>query len=101
MTHFIAYSKTSNATHITDLFFIEIICLHGLSKTIISHRDVKFVSHFWRTLWSKLGTKLLFSIFAHPQMDGQIEVVNRTLSTLLRAIIQKELKTMREMLAIY
>ncbi|KAK7338257.1 hypothetical protein VNO77_18861 [Canavalia gladiata] len=55
-------------------------------------RDVKFLGHFWKILRGKLDTKLLFSIVAHPQIDGQAEVVNRTLGTLLRAIIRKNLK---------
>jgi hypothetical protein len=49
-------------------------------------------------LWGKLGTKLLFSTTCHPQTDGQTEVVNRTLSTLLRAIIRTNLKTWEDCL---
>jgi hypothetical protein len=64
----------------------------------VSDRDVKFLSYFWKTLWGKLGTKLLFLTTCHPQTDGQTEVVNRTLSQLLRAIIQKNLKNWEECL---
>ncbi|KAK1695315.1 hypothetical protein QYE76_012012 [Lolium multiflorum] len=67
-------------------------------KTIVSDRDVKFMSYFWKMLWRKLGTKLLFSTTCHPQTDGQTEVVNRTLSQLLRSMIKKNLKEWEECL---
>ncbi|KAK1642226.1 hypothetical protein QYE76_060031 [Lolium multiflorum] len=77
---------------------LEIVRLYGVPKTIISDRDVKFMSYFWKTLWGKLGTKLLFSTTCHPQTDGQIEVVNQTLSQLLRSMIKKNLKEWEECL---
>ena len=55
--------------------------------------DAKFLSYFWKTLWAKLKNKSLFSITCHPQTDGQIEVMNRALSTLLQDIIKKNIKT--------
>jgi hypothetical protein len=92
MTHFIHYHKSDNVSHVADLFFTEIVHLHGVPNTIILDRDAKFLSHFCRILWFKLETKLLFSTTYHPQTDGQTEVVNRILSTILRAVLKTNLK---------
>jgi len=51
MTHFIACHKTVDASHITDLFFMEIEYLHGISRSIVSNHDVKLLNYFWNTLW--------------------------------------------------
>nr|CAN82867.1 hypothetical protein VITISV_015468 [Vitis vinifera] len=57
MAHFISCHKTDDATHIANLFFREIVWLHGVPRSIVSDRD--------------LGTKLFFSTTCHPQTDGQ------------------------------
>jgi len=70
MTHFIPCHKVDGAQNVSKLFFREVVRLHGLLRSIVSNRDPKFISHFWKTLWEKLGTKLQFSTSYHPQMDG-------------------------------
>jgi len=98
MAHFIPCNKSDNASHTANLFFRDIVRLHGMPRTIVFDCDVMFVSYFWKTLWTKLRTKLLFSTTCHPQTDGQTEVVNHTLSMLLRTIVKKDLKIWEECL---
>ncbi|GJP76635.1 hypothetical protein CLOP_g7049 [Closterium sp. NIES-67] len=84
MAHFIACQQTITAEQTAQLFLANVIRLHGLPPAIISDRDPKFTSNFWRHLWDQFGTKLQFSSAYHPQTDGQTERVNQTMEQLLR-----------------
>ncbi|XXG72659.1 hypothetical protein AAC387_Pa07g1708 [Persea americana] len=93
MAHFIPCSNTADVYKIAQLFFKEVVRLHGLPKTIVSNRDTKFISYFWKTLWGMSKTKLKFSTAYHPQIDGQTEVVNCSLGNLLRCLVRDHLTT--------
>ena len=82
MAHFVACNKVDDAQNIARLYFAEIVRMHRVPRTIVSDKDTKFLSCFWKTLWRLLGIKLLFSTSHHPQIDAQIEVTNKTLDSI-------------------
>ena len=92
ISHFVPCSKSNDASHIADLYFKEIVKLHGIPRTMMSDRDSNFISQFQRTLWRKLGTSLNFNSSHHPQTDGQTEVMNRSLENLHRSYAGKNIK---------
>lgn len=50
---------------------------HGIPKSIVSNKDVIFLSNFWQELFKLQGTTLKMSSSYHPQTDGQSEVINK------------------------
>jgi hypothetical protein len=69
------------------LYLKEIVSRHGVPISIISDRDSRFTSNFWRSLQKALGTKLDMSTAYHPQTDGQSERTIQTLEDMLRACV--------------
>ena len=70
-----------------------------MPMTIVSDRDAVFFNYFRKMFQAKLGTKFLFSTTYLSQIDGQTEVVNKALSSLLWAIIEKNIKTWEDCLS--
>lgn len=93
MTHFIPFNKTSDVSKIARLFFNEVAKLHCLPQSIVSDKDVKFVSYFWKSPWKLMGTKLEFSSAYNPQTDGQTEFMNKSLRSLLRCLVGEYLRS--------
>ena len=73
MAHFIPTNTTADAPTLASLFITNIVRIHGIPRSIISDRDPRFVSTFWRELFEQLQTTLRFSTANHPQTDGQTE----------------------------
>lgn len=76
-----------DAPSVAQLFFQHVVRQRGLPSMIISDRDPRFTSLFWKALWQQLGTRLHMSTAFHPQTDGQTERQNRTLEESLRAYV--------------
>lgn len=85
--HFIPVRNTLNVEKLAEIYVAEIVRLHGVPTSIVSDRDPKFTSHFWRALQEALGTKLRLSSAYHPQTDGQTERTIQSLEDLLRACV--------------
>ncbi|GKD69352.1 putative reverse transcriptase domain-containing protein [Tanacetum coccineum] len=65
----------------------EVVSRHGVPVSIISDRDGRFTSHFWKSLNKALGTRLDMSIAYHPETDGQSKRTIQTLEDMLRACV--------------
>ncbi|GKB11505.1 putative reverse transcriptase domain-containing protein [Tanacetum coccineum] len=85
--HFIPMNEKYKMEKLTRLYLKENVCRHGVLVSIISDRDPRFASRFWRSLQRSLGTNLDMSTAYHPETDGQSERTIQTLEDMLRACV--------------
>ena len=74
------------------LILKEVMRLHGIPESIVSDRDTKFTSIFWKELHRLMGSKLLMSTAFHPQTDGATEQANRSIAQILCTIVSNDQK---------
>ncbi|GBG81569.1 hypothetical protein CBR_g32560 [Chara braunii] len=79
-----------SAREVADIVFDRVVRDHNLPQSIISDRDPRFTSTFWRRLHEVYGSQLRFSSSYHPQTDGQTEVTNKTLGNILRKFVRDD-----------
>ncbi|GJU94713.1 putative reverse transcriptase domain-containing protein [Tanacetum coccineum] len=60
--HFLPIKKMDSMEKLTQLYLKEVMCRHGVPVLIISDRDNRFTSRFWKLLQKALGTNLDMSI---------------------------------------
>nr|GEZ98192.1 putative reverse transcriptase domain-containing protein [Tanacetum cinerariifolium] len=85
--HFLPMKETGSMDKLTRQYLKEVVSSHGVSVLIISDRDRKFTSHFWKWLNKSLGTQLDMSTAYHPQTNGQSERTIQTLEDMLRTYL--------------
>ena len=83
-----------------QLYIREIVWLHGVPVSIVSDRDPRFTTHFWKSFQKAMGTRLTMSITFHPQTDGQSERTIQVLEDMLRACILDHQGSWEEHLAL-
>ena len=89
LVHLIATTTTVTAKEVALLFFDNVVRLHGVPDAIITDRDARFTSLFWKELMKLMGIQQRMSSSFHPQSDGQTERTNRTLETMLRHYVNE------------
>jgi len=88
---FIPCTTGLTAEEFTELFVRHVVCRFGLLDSIITDRDPRWTSDFWRGIAHFLKTKMSLSSAHHPQHDGQTEILNKHLVTMIRAYISDDL----------
>ncbi|GJP56692.1 hypothetical protein CLOM_g15747 [Closterium sp. NIES-68] len=90
MGHFIPTHTTARTEETAQLFVRYIISQHGIPTTLISDRDPKFTSKFWKELMS-LSDQTRHVIRLPSQTNGQTERLNQIVEQLLRAACKDEI----------
>ena len=85
--HFLALRVTFALERFFRLYIREIVRLHGVPVSIVSDRDPRFTTHFWKSFQKAMGTRLTMSTAFHPQTYGQSERTIQVLEDMLRACV--------------
>nr|GEU89136.1 putative reverse transcriptase domain-containing protein [Tanacetum cinerariifolium] len=85
--HFLPIREDDSMDKRTKLYLKEVVTRHRIPISIISDRDPRFASNFWRAFQKALGTRLDMSTAYHPKTDGQSERTIQTLKDMLRTCV--------------
>ena len=85
--HFLAVRMTFTLKRFCRLYIREIVRLHGVPVSIVSDRDPRFTTHFWKSFQKTMSTRLTMSTTFNPQTDGQSERTIQVLEDMLPACV--------------
>ncbi|GAA5926219.1 hypothetical protein JCM10213_007402 [Rhodosporidiobolus nylandii] len=88
MVVLIPLPSTATAEDVAQLYHDSVFKRFGLQESLVSDRDAKFTSRFWRAYQRLLSVSLRLSSSAHPQTDGRSEVTNKLVGQVLRSLCE-------------
>ena len=81
----LVYPVPDQKTHrVVKLFTEELVPMFGVPEALLSDRGTNLLSNLMLDICEILGTKKLNTTSYHPQCDGMVERLNRTLKSMLR-----------------
>ncbi|GAA5978060.1 hypothetical protein JCM11641_006615 [Rhodosporidiobolus odoratus] len=92
MVILIPLSSTASAEDVAVLYHDFKVRRFGFQDSLVSDRDPKFMSRFWRALHSRTHTTLRLSSSARPQTDGRSEVTNKIVGQILRTLCKDDVE---------
>jgi hypothetical protein len=96
--HFLPTVKTASAPDTARLFLREHVRLHGFPLSIVSDRDSRFLSAFWKAVMESQGTQVRTSTSFKPSTDGQNERSHRFINDYLKAFVSPRQEDWDELL---
>ena len=85
--HLVPTTMTVTTRGIMWLILKEVMRPHRIPESIVSDRDTKFTSIFWKELHRLTGSKLPMSATFHLQADGAMEWANRSIAQVLWTVV--------------
>ena len=82
--HFLPINERFSLDKLIHRCLKEIVVRHEILVSIVSDRDPRFNSRFWKSFQECLGTRLNMSTDYHPETDGQSERIIQTIEDLFR-----------------
>ena len=86
-THFLAVRMTFTLKEFYRFYIREIVPLHGVPVSIVSDRDPRFTTYFWKSFQKAMGMWLMMSTTFHLHTDGQSERTIHVLEDMLRSCV--------------
>ena len=76
--------ETITEKNVCNFIWKNIICRYVIPRVLVSNNKKQFDNDMFRDFCSQLGIKNHYSSLAHPQVNGQVEVMNRSLLKIIK-----------------